>query len=493
VRRFLKDLATYVAELTTAALKGWNAFFFAPADPTMLGLIRIAAGLLAFWSMLVLGLDLHDYFGSTGWAEPSAIRALERPLSWSFWFLVPDAWLRPVWLGCLVILILFVLGLYSRVTAVLGWAIVVSTVHRLPIALFGFDQILSALLLYLAVTGASGQAVSLDRFLRRWRQARARAAISRSGRHKDGPRPPIGPEEPGVPVPTVSANLALRLVQIHVVLIYAMAGLAKLQGPSWWTGLALWKTMTTGEFVGLDFTATAAWPLLVNLLTHASLLLELVYPVLIWVKILRPLMLAGVALLHLGIAVTSPGLAEFALVMLASNLAFVSGAWLRGLVTGPDQPLLTVVYDGACPRCRASMALVLSADPDHVIDPVDLTAVDVRTIHPSLTGEACMQTMHVVTTQGIVAVGFDAVRAIAAKLPAFWMVALVGSIPGVAWAGRSLYNRIAVTRPRDVACTDDVCGLSSRTPLGSPRDRGQVHHHHRLIAPQSDPEEMARP
>ena len=124
--------------------------------------------------------------------------------------------------------------------------------------------------------------------------------------------------------------------------------------------------MVTGEFAGLDFTALAAWPVLINLLTHSSLLLELVYPVLIWVKLLRPLLLAGVAVLHLGIAVTSPGLAEFALAMLAANLAFVSGPWLRGLVTGADQPGLTVLYDGACPRCRASMALILAADPDQV-------------------------------------------------------------------------------------------------------------------------------
>ena len=59
-------------------------------------------------------------------------------------------------------------------------------------------------------------------------------------------------------------------------------------------------------------------------------------------------------MLHLGIAVMSPGLTEFALAMLAANLAFVSGTWLRGLVTGADQPAVTVLYDGACPRCRAS-------------------------------------------------------------------------------------------------------------------------------------------
>ena len=101
------------------------------------------------------------------------------------------------------------------------------------------------------------------------------------------------PDEPGRPVPTVSANLALRLIQLHLVFIYGMAGLAKLQGPSWWDGTAIWKTMATGEFVMLDFTALAAWPVLINLVTHASLALELLYPVLVWVKMVRPLVLAG--------------------------------------------------------------------------------------------------------------------------------------------------------------------------------------------------------
>jgi predicted DCC family thiol-disulfide oxidoreductase YuxK len=493
VRRFLKDLVTYAAELTTASVKGWNDFFFAAADPTSLGVIRIAVGLLAFWSLFVLGIDLHDYFGSTGWAESSAIRAFERPMSWSFWFLVPDGWLRAVWCVCLGILLLFAAGFYSRLTAVLAWVIVVSIVNRLPIALFGFDQILSALLLYLAATGASGQAVSVDRFLSRWKEARARARMSQSVRHKEGPRPPAGPNESGVPQRTVSANLALRLIQIHLVLIYAMAGFAKLQGPSWWTGTALWKTMTTGEFVVLDFTALAAWPVLINVLTHTSLLIELLYPVLIWVKQLRPLMLAGALLLHLGIAVTNPGLGEFAAVMLAANLAFVSGPWLRGLVTGSIQPSLTVLYDGACPRCRATVALILSADPDHVIRPVDLTAVDVRTIHPALKADACVRSMHTVTAQGIIESGFDATRAIGFRLPLFWAAALIGSIPGLALAGRFSYNIVAAARARDVPCTDHVCGLPSRTPLTAPRDRGEVHNHHQVIAPQSDTEEMARP
>ena len=65
--------------------------------------------------------------------------------AWSFWFLVPDVLLRPVWLVCLLILGLYTVGLFSRVTGVLAWVIIVSTVRRVPIALFGFDQIVSTL------------------------------------------------------------------------------------------------------------------------------------------------------------------------------------------------------------------------------------------------------------------------------------------------------------------------------------------------------------
>jgi predicted DCC family thiol-disulfide oxidoreductase YuxK len=219
--------------------------------------------------------------------------------------------------------------------------------------------------------------------------------------------------------------------------------------------------MATGEFAGIDFTWLATWPILINFLTHSSLLLELLYPVLIWVKPLRPLMLAGALMLHLGIAVVSPGLTEFALAMLTANFAFVSGTWLRSLVAGPDQPLVSVLYDGACPRCRASSALILSADPDQVVRAIDLTTVDVRTIHPDLTSESCLRSMHVVTRQGVVKSGFDAVCAVGARLPLFWLPAVIGSIPGVALAGRVVYNRLAATRPRDVPCSDEVCGIHS--------------------------------
>jgi predicted DCC family thiol-disulfide oxidoreductase YuxK len=460
MRRLLSDSAKYLDRLTEATGRGWKAFFFTPADPTPLGVIRVMVGLLTLWSLIVFGLDLHDYFGSGGWADPAVIWQTQRqrqPFAWSFWFLVPDHLLRPVWLACLAILGLYTVGLFSRVTGVLAWIIIVSTVRRVPIALFGFDQIVSTLVLYLGATFASGQAVSMDRYLRRWRDARAVARSQKPAGSMGGRR--VTAYEPGVPRPSIAANLALRLIQLHLVFIYAMASLAKVQGPSWWNGMALWGTMTAGEFVTRDFTALAAWPLVLNVLTHASLAFELLYPILIWIPILRPLMIAGAVVLHMGIAIVAPGLKEFGLAMIAANLAFCSAAWVRSLVAGSNQPALRVLFDGACPRCRASMALVTAADPDRVLEPIDLTVVDVETLHPALTKQACMNSMHVISKPGRVTAGFDAVRSIGTWLPLFWPLSLIAWIPGVAWVGRRVYNHLAMTRPRDTPCTDDFCGI----------------------------------
>ncbi len=494
MRRLLIEIGDYVVRLSRAIRRGWDTFFFTPADPTSLGLIRIATGFLGFWSLFVLGLDLPDYLGSSGWAEPGAIRAAQQGWQWSFWFLVPDGALRAVWIGCLIVLAMFSVGLFSRATAVLSWVIVVSTIRRVPIALYGFDQVLSPVTLYLAATSAAGQALSLDRFLRRWRQARSSAARPMpASTTPEGASRRVLPREPAVPLPTVGANLALRLIQLHLVVIYASAGLGKLQGPSWWNGMALWGTMTAGEFVVMDFTPMARWPMLINFLTHTSLALELLYPVLVWVSIARPLMLVGIIGLHAGIGLMSPGLAEFSAMMIAANLSFVSGKWLRGLVSDPDRPPLKVLFDGACPRCRATMAMVMAAEPGGAVEPIDLTAVDVRAIHPSLTAEDCLRSMHAVNGRGRISAGFDAVLAIGARLPLFWIPATVGSLPGVASAGRSVYNRIAASRPRDVPCTDQACGIHP-APRSEPLSRrGRSTNHHQAEPSPADAREVPRP
>ena len=327
MHKLLKDVVLYFQDLGSSAARAWNHFFFTPADPTTLGLIRVLLGSLLFWDIAVLGLDLHDYLGSDGWIGPEAVRqylAENAPQAWSFWFLVPDRWLAPAWVCCLFLIFLFAIGFASRITAVVVWAIAISTVRRAPVALFGFDYMIATWMFYVAAFGASGQALSVDRVLARMR-GRARATSRGS--------------QTEVAAPSISANLTLRSLQLHLAFIYGASGLSKLMGTEWWNGTALQMVMLTPEFRRFDLVWLAAYPQLLSLATHAGLLTEICYPALIWVRKLRPLVIFSAVLLHFGIDLML-GLTEFGLTMIAANLSFVSGEWLRD-VFSPAKPYAT--------------------------------------------------------------------------------------------------------------------------------------------------------
>ena len=70
--RLLSEIAAYLKDLSRSSLRAWNDFWFAPADPTALGLMRVVVGVLMFWDLAALGPDLHEYLGSVGWIGPEA-------------------------------------------------------------------------------------------------------------------------------------------------------------------------------------------------------------------------------------------------------------------------------------------------------------------------------------------------------------------------------------------------------------------------------------
>jgi hypothetical protein len=156
----------------------------------------------------------------------------------------------------------------------------------------------------------------------------------------------IAPALPAEAVPSVSANVAIRLLQIHVGIIYLIAGLAKLSGNAWWTGDALWGALGNFEFAPME----AGWymwfitylgrnPWLYRLFTTGgclfTLAFEIAYIFLIWRPKLRWIFLGAAIILH-GFIGLLMGLKTFSLMMLVMNMAFLRPEevyWLMGKVT----------------------------------------------------------------------------------------------------------------------------------------------------------------
>ncbi|MBX3417179.1 MAG: HTTM domain-containing protein [Pirellulaceae bacterium] len=296
----LLDVKTY----GRAWLDGWNRFWFLPADPLTLGLLRLLAGAVIFYTHLAWTFELETFFGSRA-IIPAEHRALLNDgmsFTWSHFDWLPSALLWPAHLSALVVMAMFMVGFKTRVTSVITACLVISYANRATGAQFGLDQINAFLAMYLAM-GPSGESFSVDR----WLKARA-----------------------GIPLasPCVMANLSLRLIQVHMCVVYFFAGAGKLLGETWWEGTAIWGAVANLEYQTLDLTWLASELWLVNILTWSTLFWEVSYPFLIWPKLTRPLWILMAVGVHLGIGLAM-GMMTFGLIMVVGNFAFLTPAFVR--------------------------------------------------------------------------------------------------------------------------------------------------------------------
>jgi hypothetical protein len=195
--------------------------------------------------------------------------------------------------------------MWTRVTSVLALIITVSYANRLFFATFGLDQINAMLAFYLAVS-PSGAALSLDQ----WRRSRTSGGDAVAA------------------APSIGANIGLRLIQVHMCVIYLYAGLAKLEGLSWWEGYAMWQAFANYEYQTFDLTWLAPHDWVWNAITHAVIVWEVSFCSLVWFPLLRPLVLGMAVLTHVGIGMCL-GMWTFGLIMLVGCSSFLSATLVR--------------------------------------------------------------------------------------------------------------------------------------------------------------------
>ena len=316
----MNAVVTSVRDYLGDVVAGWNRFWFTAIDPATLSAIRVCAGLMLLYTHLVWTIDLEAFFGPGGWLPHSVLEQVHSEYVWSyFWLIESPEVLWAAHIGALVVFALLTIGFMSRIMSVLAFVIAVSYVHRvMPGAFFGLDKINCMLAMYLML-GPSGAYFSVDRWLAKRRAARGRAGEAlRENQVQDPPA-------------SVGANVAIRMIQLHMCIIYLFSGLNKLQGVYWWDGTALWWSVANLEYQSLDMTWLVHHPRLTALMTHVAVFWELFYIVLVWHRGWRPIVLLGAVLVHGGIAIAM-GMITFGLVMLIGNIAFLSPHFVRACV-----------------------------------------------------------------------------------------------------------------------------------------------------------------
>ncbi len=279
-----------------------------------------------------------DYLERWGYEERHAFRT-GSPV-FSIWYhVVEREEMIAVHSLILLIMVLFTLGLFTRITSVLTWLAALSYLHRDPQVLFGQDTMMVICLLYLMIAD-SGAALSLDRVIARYRAARA--SLARSGT-LDAPALAYL----SAPPPSVACGFAQRMLQINFCFIYMASGLSKLKGATWWSGDAMWITLVNPEFTMIHWdwyqtllkTFFASRPLYSLMAAGGvafTLCAEIGLPFLVWTR-LRPYIVTMGFMLHFGIGVFM-GLLVFSLFMMAMLIGFLPGWVIREHLFSPAKP-----------------------------------------------------------------------------------------------------------------------------------------------------------
>ena len=283
---------------------GLLEFLFPRETDTWLAVFRIGMGLQVFVYALFLRRDWHSLFSTTGKGLVSrelgeAIASFDSPLipklGWLVAFgqhvglgeetVLSIAWACLLCMGCCLLL-----GLFCRPATIIAWFLHLCAAESGGLLAYGADNFMTMALFYLMLSPLP------DRYSVDSRLAKTKVKDPRL------------------------LGFWRRVLQVHLCFVYFFGGLAKLLGSGWWNGSNLWRSLIRPPFNLLSPEILVQFKYALPILGMSLGLIEVGYPVFIWMKKTRFLWLVCILAMHAAIGLLM-GMYLFALVMIVLNLA----------------------------------------------------------------------------------------------------------------------------------------------------------------------------
>jgi hypothetical protein len=279
-------------------------FLFPAESDTWLAVLRIGLGLQVAVYALFLRSDWHYLFGSSGKGLVGreigdAITSFESPLIPTLSWLVAlgrsiniseEAVLSISW-ACLLSSGCFLLfGLFCRPAAIIAWFLHLCVAESGGLLAYGADNFMTTALFYLMLSPLPDR-YSFDRWVVQTK-----------------------PKNPQL------LGFWRRVLQVHLCFVYFIGGLAKCLGSGWWNGSNLWHSLIRPPFNLVSPDILVRFKYALPVLGISICLIEVSYPICIWLKKTRLVWLICILAMHAAIGLMM-GLYLFALVMIVMNLA----------------------------------------------------------------------------------------------------------------------------------------------------------------------------
>jgi Vitamin K-dependent gamma-carboxylase len=286
------------------SLQRFLGFLFPSESDTWLTVFRIGLGLQITLYSLFLRSDWHYLFASSGKGLVGreigeAITSFDSPLipklSWLVAFgrnanISEETALSIAWACLLTMGLLLLLGLFCRPAAIIAWFLHLCAAESGGLFAYGADNFMTTALFYLMLSPLPDR-YSFDQWILKTK-----------------------PKNPQL------LGFWRRVLQINLCFIYFIGGLAKFLGNGWWDGSNLWRSLIRPPFNLVSPEILVRFKYALPALGILICLLEVSYPIFIWLKKTRFVWLICILAMHAAIGLMM-GLYLFALVMIVMNVA----------------------------------------------------------------------------------------------------------------------------------------------------------------------------
>jgi len=279
-------------------------FLFPSENDTWLTVFRIGLGLQVTLYALFLRNDWHSLFASggrglVGREFGETISSFDSPLIPKFGWLIAaghnfkmseEAVLTVGWVVLLSAGCLLLLGLLCRPVAFVAWFVHLCAAESGGLLAYGADNFMTTALFYLMLSPLPDR-YSFDHWVTKTKPKNSQAL-----------------------------GFWRRVLQVHLCFVYLFGGLAKCLGDGWWDGSNLWRSLIRPPFTLVPPDLLVHFKYVLPLLGISICLLEVSYPVFIWLKKTHWIWLGCILAMHASIGLML-GLYLFALVMIVMNVA----------------------------------------------------------------------------------------------------------------------------------------------------------------------------
>jgi len=119
-----------------------------------------------------------------------------------------------------------------------------------------------------------------------------------------------------------------------------------------------------------------------------------------------------------------------------------------------------VLYDRQCEICQAFVAWLKTLDHHNKTFPLPISPEVLSAVDSRLTLDECLRQLHVVTPDGDILVGWDAVASLARLFPSTWIIGRLGQRSPFRNVGRLLYGFVAKNRYSLSKCRGGACRVA---------------------------------